>query len=594
MKLNNFRVRTKVVLLALILLIVAVLMAGISIINQTNAMKKSLDILEESIRTDYDNNIRNEVESVVSLLGGIYAKYEKGEFSLEEAKEVAADAVREMRYGEDGYFWIDTYEGINVVYMGKADEGTNRLELADVNGFHMIKAIIEVGRQEGGGFTDYWFPKANETEASPKRSYSLAFEPFQWVVGTGNYTDYIDNYVNSVGDKEQAQVNEMIVGYVVIFAISILIAVITSVYLSRNLNSSFKTISSYFETLATGDFTVKLPKSYTDRKDDFGILAKEIEIMKESVGRLVGSSKQAADNIIDVVDHINNNIRMLNDNIADVAATSEELAAGMEESAASAQEMSATSAEIETATKTIAEKSQEAALQIVEISRRAQNTKADISKYQEKADNIRTEIEQKLEKALEQAKVVSEISVLTESIMGITAQTNLLALNASIEAARAGESGRGFAVVAEEIRRLADQSKNAVTKIQAVTGDVTEAMVNLSDSSKALLEFVSKDISASFRKFLKVAEAYSDDAVYMDNLITDFSATSEELLASIENIMLAVNEVAQAASQGAMGTGDIAEKISSITNMSEEVAQQAAVSKENSEVLQQEISSFSI
>jgi methyl-accepting chemotaxis protein len=93
---------------------------------------------------------------------------------------------------------------------------------------------------------------------------------------------------------------------------------------------------------------------------------------------------------------------------------------------------------------------------------------------------------------------------------------------------------------------------------------------------------------------MKVAEAYNDDAIYMDNLITDFSATAEELLASIENIMLAVNEVAQAASQGAMGTGDIAERISSITSMSEDVAAQAAASKDNSEVLKQEISNFKI
>lgn len=593
MKLNDYKVRTKVILLAVILLIVTVLMAGIAINNQESATKKSLTILENSIRADYDSNIKNQVESVVTLIQGIYSKYENGEYTLDEAKKVAADSVREMRYASDGYFWIDTYDGTNVVMMGKEDtEGKNRMDKVDSKGFRMIEAIIKAGQQEGGGYTNYWFPKVNATEASPKRSYSLAFEPFQWVIGTGNYTDYIDNYIGSIETKQKQEEAKNIAGFGIVFVISFLIAITVSFILSRNLNKSFTTISKYFMTLATGDFSVQLPGSYTNRKDDFGILAKEIETMKESVSQLIGSTKTASNNIVDVVSHINDNIKILNENIEDVAATSQELAASMEETAASTDMMSTTSTEMVAASRTIAEKSQEAALQVLEISKRAKNTKEDILLAQEKANNMGNEIEKKLEKALEQAKVVTQISVLSESIMQITAQTNLLALNASIEAARAGESGRGFAVVAEEIRSLADQSKNAVSRIQEVTSEVTEATTNLSESSKAMLEFVTKDISSSFRGFSKVAEAYNQDAVYMDNLITDFSATSEELLASIENIIVSVNEVAQASSEGAIGTGDIAERISNITNMSAEVQKQAAISRDNSEVLTKEISKF--
>lgn len=592
MNLNNFKVRTKVILIVTLLLLISMLMGGMSIMNQSKALNKNLNSLEESIRSNYDMNIKQQVESVISLLDGIYKKYEAGEYTLEEAKKIAADTVRELRYGEEGYFWIDTYEGVNVVYLGRAEEGKNRMNTEDVNNFRMIEAIVKAGRQEGGGYTDYWFPKANETEASPKRSYSLAFEPFQWVIGTGNYTDYIDDYVSTAKAEDQAVVKDIVSEDIMVFGIALLFAVGISIYLSYNLNSSFKTISNYFKTLATGDFSVQLPSTYTKRKDDFGILAKEIEHMKESVAHLVGSSKEAADTIIDVVEHINDNIKVLNDNIEDVAATSEELAASMEETAASAQVMSNTSSEIETATRTIAEKSQEAALQVIEISKRAQNTKEEIQVSQEKANNIGSEIEKKLEKALEQSKVVFQIDILTDAIMKITSQTNLLALNASIEAARAGESGKGFAVVADQIRQLADQSKNTVVQIQGVTGEVTEAMTNLTDSSRALLEYVSKDISENFSNFLTVAEAYRNDAVYMDNLITDFSATAQELTASIENIILSVNEVANAATEGAIGTGDIAEKISTITNMSAEVAREVILAEENSEVLKKEIANF--
>lgn len=595
MKLRNLKVRTQVFLLAIILLLILAAMAGISIFNQTQAAEHSLQVLDENIRMDSDNSSKTQVVGVVSLLNGIYSKYEIGEYSYEEAKKIATDTVREMRYGTDGYFWIDTYDGVNVVNMGKnTEEGTNRMDTVDVNGFRMIEAIIKAGQQEGGGFTDYWYPKRGEGEAYSKRGYSLAFKPFKWVIGTGTYTDYTDNYINTIKAQENEKLQNDINRFVTIFIIAMIIAVACTINLSFNLNSSFKAISKYFKVLATGDFSVQLPVTYKDRKDEFGSLTKDMENMKDAISGLVGSSKLAADNIMEVVEHINGNVSILNDNISDVAATSQELATGMEETAASAQEMSETSVEIETATKTIAEKSQEAALQVVEISKRAQKTKADIILSQEKADYMGNEIEKKLKKALEQAKVVTQITVLTDAIIQITSQTNLLALNASIEAARAGESGRGFAVVADEIRLLADQSKKAVTQIKEVTCDVTEAMVNLSENARALLGFVTKDISSSFREFFKIAEAYDSDAVYMDNLITDFSATAKELLASIQNVIIAVNEVAQLAIEGAVGTGNIAEKISQITSMSEEVMKQAEVSKDNSEILKKEITKFTI
>ncbi|HWT27688.1 MAG TPA: methyl-accepting chemotaxis protein [Mobilitalea sp.] len=593
MKLNNLKVRTKIILLAGFLLLVSIIIAMISIIEQANANKQNLQTLENNIRTSYDTDIKNEVENAVSLLKGVYAQYEAGEITLDEAKKEGADLVRSLSYGNGGYFWVDTYDGVNVVMLGSKTEGTNRLNTVDVKGFPMFQEIIKAGRN-GGGYTDYWFPKPGEKDASLKRSYSLAFEPFQWVVGTGNYIDFIDNEVNTMEKEKNAVFNKNVINFSAIFAVSMILAVAFTIYLSKNLAKAFSTVSQYFNTLATGDFTIKLPKEYLERKDDFGILANNLEVMKDSVARLVGSAKTEADNIITVVENINENVKDLNGNIEDVAATTEELAAGMEETAASAQAMSTTAREIEVASRTIAEKSQEGALQVAEISKRAETTRNEVRESQDKARQMSVEIEKKLKQALEQAEVVSQISVLTDSIMNITAQTNLLALNASIEAARAGEAGKGFAVVADEIRHLAEQSKNAVAKIQDVTGMVTESVSNLSGSASNLLQFVSEDVATSFIKFLEVVDAYNNDAVYIDSLITDFSATSEELLASIDNVILAVNEVAHAATEGAVGTGDIAEKIALITDKSSEVGNEVEVSRGSSEKLKTEISNFKI
>lgn len=591
---RNLKVKTKVIILTTFLLFVTAIMGFLAINSQISNSKKYIEDMEVTIQDYYDQNIKSQVENVMSLLNEMEEKRLNGEYTLEEAQKLAADLIRELRYGEEGYFWVDTFEGDNVVLLGSTTEGTNRMESLDVKGFPLIKEIVKAGLQEGGGFVDYYFPKEGETESSLKRSYSLAFDSYKWIVGTGNYIDYIEKDIEELRQEEQEELRSSIIGFIVILILAMLVSVVIAGLITILLNKDFTVINRYFDTLASGNFTINLPDTYKERKDEFGVLAHNLEVMKNSVGQLIGSTKVEADKITDVVGSVTNEVQNLNSNIEDVAATTEELAASMEETSASAQVMTSIASEIGLAAKAIAEKSQEATLQVVEISKRAKDTKENVIETQKNAATIGSEIEVNLKQALEKSKVVNEISVLTEAIMNITSQTNLLALNASIEAARAGESGRGFAVVAEEIRKLAVQSRAAVEKIQGVTGDVMEAVGNLSESASSLLKFVNSDVESSFDNFLGVADAYKDDAIYVDEIITDFSATAEELLASVESILISVNEVASAANDGAIGTGDIAEKIAVITDKSSEVTKQVEMTRVSSNLLKDEISNFTI
>lgn len=136
---------------------------------------------------DQDRLIKSEVETAVSMLQAVFAKHQQGAMTLEKAKELGADLLRELRYGTDGYFWADTTEGVNVVLYGRKDvEGRNRLEDKDPKGTTYVKEFLAKGKA-GGGYVEYWFTKKGQTTPLPKRSYVLLFEPFGWVVGTGYY-----------------------------------------------------------------------------------------------------------------------------------------------------------------------------------------------------------------------------------------------------------------------------------------------------------------------------------------------------------------------------------------------------------------------
>ncbi|MHC1684049.1 MAG: methyl-accepting chemotaxis protein [Clostridiaceae bacterium] len=328
--------------------------------------------------------------------------------------------------------------------------------------------------------------------------------------------------------------------------------------------------------------------------DEIGQLAagvnKFIDNLRTIMGTVLATSEISSAISLSISDLMNN----LNGEILAVSATTEEISAGMEETAASTQEMTATSAEIENAAHAMAEKAQQGSVLSSEINSRAVEMKTNFVQSQQRADEIFNETKDKLQQAIEASKVAQEINVLSDAIMQITSQTNLLALNAAIEAARAGELGKGFAVVADEIRKLAEQSKDTVIEIQNITQKVTAAVESLSDNSNNLLNFVETDVAKDYSSMLQVAEQYNGDAKVVDELVMQFSATSEEVLASIQDMLRTIEQVNVAANEGASGTTDVAQKVQNITENFSNIIQQTEISKENTDILMGEISKFKV
>jgi len=365
-------------------------------------------------------------------------------------------------------------------------------------------------------------------------------------------------------------------------------------FIAKLIATPIKLASEHLEFIATGNFTRDIPENLMKKKDEIGVLAKAISTMQRSVKEVVKGVMNESRNVEESMLATSLTITELTSQIEEVSSTTEELSAGMEETAASSEEMSATATEIERAISSIAIKAQQGAVSAGEISRRAGELKQNAISSQRNAQTLYLTTQDKMIKAIEESKAVDQINVLSDAILQITSQTNLLALNAAIEAARAGEAGRGFAVVAEEIRKLAENSKNTVNEIQKITQLVVSAVGNLSESSESVLEFIDKQVINDYEIMVKTGEQYNQDAEFVDNLVSDFSATAEELTASIQEMTKVIEEIAVAANQGAEGTTIIAQKSVMVVTKADEVMKQADESKQSSDNLTKMVSKFMV
>ena len=570
---NNIKVRTKLVIVMVIALIALALCAVISNTSLSGLGNNALDIIENDMRSSYDEQIKAQVDNVISLCQSIYNRYEKGEYTLDEAEKLAADQIRDLRYGNNGYFWVDTYDGTNVVLLGNDTEGTNRMDAVDTNGFAYMQAIINAGKQEDGGFTDYVFPREGETESSPKRAYSKAFEPFGWVLGTGNYTDDIDDDVLDVKNEfssYESNSRMAIIGIAVVMEV-ILISVLTLITIS--IVKPLKKSLAHIEEIAQGDFSKEFEQNLLKRKDDFGQLADSLEKMRSEMKELIGEVKSEALEITGMVQEIDTSLQALDDQIENVSATTEELAAGMEETAASSEEINAMSHEIESAAKSIAERSQDGANEADEIRERAVKIKKDTDENDRRTRSIHEEINESLTKALEDIKVVDQINVLAKSIMDITGQTNLLALNASIEAARAGDAGKGFAVVADEIRVLSEQTKQSTENIEEIISKLDKNAADTISSMDHVMEKIGGQVDMIHEiedNFSDIREGMSQlkvNSIHMSEYAKVLKESNTSLVDSTNTLSSTSEEVSASAEETNAMCADNAEHFKVIHNV---------------------------
>jgi methyl-accepting chemotaxis protein len=485
-----------------------------------------------------------------------------------------------MKLGESGYAYMINKEGTTIAHPNKDLVYNMDNNFENVKEDPELEALVKLEQQMVEG-----------KEGTGEYSYNgvVKYMGFAPVEGT-NWSIA----VTAPKAEVMEYLNRLSLSLYILGIIFIILGIVIALIMASSISKPIKMASDYLNVVATGDFTGTVPSKLLNMRDETGVLANAISTMQQSIKNIIKQVVKESSSVGEILTNINANMEQLNRNIEEVSATTQELSAGTEETASSTEEMNATSEEIENAIESIASKAQEGAITAGNVNDMSKEMKQNAISSKENALEIYSRTKNDLQSAIEQSKAVNQINELSDAILAITSQTNLLALNAAIEAARAGEAGKGFAVVAEEIRKLAEDSKNTVTRIQEVTKVILTAVENLSSSSGEVMEFIEKKVLNDYDELVTTSETYSKNSARINDMVADFSATSEELLASIQNMVKAIDEIAQSSNDGAQGAANIAQQASEITQMSNDVIKMAGSAKESSELLIKAVASFKV
>lgn len=317
------------------------------------------------------------------------------------------------------------------------------------------------------------------------------------------------------GDEVDDNMQGIKISIVITTFIFIVICIILSVAIAKNLVKKMKLFSEAFARIAEGDFTKKVKVS---SKDEFGILADKYNNMLDSVCEILKS-------VSNISEELSAKTESMTSMTAETTSAVNEVSTAIVNVATGASDQSASTQSVVDSINNLSSKITEINNDTNNINIKSENAKSLGHKGLDMVNKLIDRCNSTKQNAMDVANIVEgmtesikKVNVMSEAIAQITEQTNLLSLNASIEAARAGEAGRGFSVVAEEIRNLADQSKKSTDDIKQILKEINVNVVN----TKAVME---QSVSIVDEQNSVVYETKS----VFDDIMNSLSSLADEL-----------------------------------------------------------------